>query len=112
MSPEQKKKKTRTVTPFLDGARKGDEHQELLLRIALSHGITDQSQVKDESESALPDHGTPSFSAKARALLHALQKGSENSEEDTIKAMTTNPRVSQWMPGGKKSRVAKNKSQT
>lgn len=105
---KNEKPKSRTVTPFLDAARNGDEHAELQLRIALAHGIVDVSQATNMDPEMLKAQVGKDRSlspAQLRAAIAAIAGG----EAQDLEELVTNERVSQWMPGGKKSRVAKNK---
>ncbi|MFH2085281.1 MAG: hypothetical protein ABII21_00600 [bacterium] len=96
----------RTYTPFLDGARNGDPLQERLFRIAVSHGYIDVSQTTNCDPAMLTEQIGKSLSP---AQINAIMAELAGEEESTVLQIITNPRVSQWLPGGNKSRVAKHK---
>ena len=89
-----KKPEQRTETPFLVDARKGNAHAEKLLRIALAHGIVDQSQATDVDPEMLKAQVGKDKSlspAQLRAAIAAIAGG----EAQDIEEIITNERVSQ-----------------
>lgn len=96
-----KELRKRIVTPFLKEARDGDPQQELLLRIAIAHGITDISQFKTMSTQELAKRLESSKGENLESELVPL----------TQAELEEQARMRRWLPKEKKYAKTKRRNE-